>query len=106
MNGKLPPSFKVRIPWFLGVETVEDGQQDEGRSLSGAECSYEIEIFLRLHTKRDRAPYFTLDAPALPVVVREATVDAAKFLASKLDDAFLVGLGKYHAPAVADLASG
>ena len=98
VNGKLPPKFRVRVPWFLGVQSV-DGKE------IGEECEYWVEIFLRLHTPRDSAPYFEIDAPGLDLVVRQATLDASEYLDALLDDGFLVGLGSYHAPEVADLAS-
>lgn len=86
VSGKLPPRFKVRVPLFLGVERVKDGQP-------ASEAVYELEIHLRVIVEQGRPPAFELSCPNLEVVVRGARLDAVAWLRHLLGDGFLVGLG-------------
>jgi hypothetical protein len=81
--GKLPRSFVVDVPVLLGVD-APDGQAR----------LYRVELFLAVEQQPKGPPTFTLSCPGLPIVLRNARLDARQYLVGLLYDGFLVGLGE------------
>lgn len=77
VGGKLPPRFTVRVPGIVGVPG-----------------EYTLEVLLRLSVSKDGTPVFRLECPSLPVVQRQAALDAVAHLGALLGEGYLVGVGK------------
>lgn len=109
IEGAIPPSFSIRVPLFEGVLIPQSEAAHQPGALradaSGqdwAPAIYSLEILLTM----DEHPatgelVFTLDAPALPLIARQARRDVAAFLRGLLDPELLVMLGVLRLDAVA-----
>lgn len=98
-TGTIPASFVINCPVYEGVHTV-------GASGTMTPASYAIEVLLTVDDTEEGDVTFTLEAPGLDAIVRQARRDAAEYLRSLLDDSFLVGMGvlKTQTVAVVNLA--
>lgn len=105
VSGKLPPSFRIRIPVYVdvGVAPFSAAARSAGADAS-ALASYELEIYLTMDVDENKKQVlFRLLCPELPLVRQRAVVDAAMYLELLLGESFLVGLGEAETADVADL---
>jgi hypothetical protein len=85
INGKIPSSFSVTVPWFV---EVLDGLP----VLEAREDAYELELLVDFDVVEGK-PQFVLSCPALEERRHEAVQGAIRYLRAKLHTDFLVGMG-------------
>lgn len=83
VDAKIPPSFTVRSPIFVGIPDPENAERER---------LYALEILLAMDVESNGI-LFTLTCPALPAVLHQARLDAVAHLRALLGEGFLVGLG-------------
>jgi hypothetical protein len=84
VTGSLPPTFAIRVPWFLGARP---------------EAVYDLDLHLAVEPGTGGVT-FELEAPGLPVVRHAALLDAVAYLRELLGEDWLVGLGELKVVAV------
>lgn len=100
IEGRIPPSFSIRVPIFEGVTVPQNAEVPSFGPW--VPVLYTIEILLSM----DEHPLtqeliFTLEAPALPVIARQARRDVAACLQNQLEPGLLVMLGELRLDSVA-----
>lgn len=98
VDAKIPPSFKIRTPIFVGIPQQPLDATDVVPSAS--DRLYDLEILLAMDVGDDSIT-FTVSCPRLEAVMHEARLDAVEHLRGLLGDGFLVGLGDLTTAAVA-----
>lgn len=107
VEGTVPPTIKLRTPFFQGVFKVGRPPDIPVDLEAGLVAEYDLELCV-LFDAEESVPKFTLTAPGFARVDREAVLDIKAYLEALLEPGFLVGLGTLQrlcrrSPADADL---
>lgn len=94
IEGEIPPSFALSLPIFMGVFPPSIPRELTDRVEEEQALDYMIEVLLQTDVNDEGRIYFTATAPGLDQVIHQARMDAVAWLRSRLDEGFLVGLGK------------
>lgn len=100
VDAKIPPSFKIRTPIFVGIPTPAGTGPNGEVIVALTDRLYELEILLATDVDDDSIS-FTVTCPRLDAVKHEARLDAVAHLRGLLGDGFLVGLGDLSTASVA-----
>lgn len=95
VTGKIPSTFTVEVPWFLGVQLHPTSIAPD-EAWEPIEATYRLELRLAVDVAPGRPPVFQVTCPSLKLVEHQARQDLVKHLDNMLDDGFLVSVGEYQ----------